>query len=289
VHENRFKYAVKKLCQMMKVSRSGYYRWVAAGCPARRARDAVTLAIIRQIERDNDGNYGVRRVHQSLNNEHGIRCGYGKTARIMRENGIKAKIKSKYKPQTTKADKNEQAYPDLLNQRFDVVEKNKVWLTDITYVRVNGSWNYLATVLDLGRRKIVGWAVGTNPTAELACKALRNAIHGEKPPKGLIHHSDRGCQYTSKAYRKLLESNYMIGSMSRVGSPYDNAPMESFFQTVKTECLYKHTLGSIEQLERLLRYWIDDYYNRRRLHSALGYKSPLSYEISRYHQFALSA
>ena len=273
----------------MKVSRSGYYSWVAAGCPERRTRDAVTLATIRQIERDNDNNYGVRRVHQSLNNEHGIRCGYGKTARIMRENGIKAKIKSKYKPQTTKADKNEQAYPDLLNQHFDVKEKNRVWLADITYVRVNGAWNYLAAVLDLGRRKIVGWAVGTNPTAELASRALKNAIRRENPTKGLIHHSDRGCQYTSKAYRKLMEDNNMIGSMSRVGSPYDNAPMESFFQTLKTECLYKYTLGSIEQLDRLLRYWIDDYYNRRRLHSALGYKSPLSYEISRYHQFSLSA
>jgi len=263
--------------------------WVAAGCPERRARDAVTLAIIRQIERDNDGNYGVRRVHRSLNNEHGVRCGYGKAARIMRENGIKAKIKSKYKPQTTKADKNEQAFPNLLNQQFDEKEKNKVWLSDITYTRVNGAWNYLAAVLDLGRRKLVGWAVGTNPTSELACKALRNAIHKEKPPKGLIHHSDQGCQYTSKAYRKLLEDSNMVGSMSRVGTPYDNAPMESFFQTLKTECLYKHTMSSIEQLNQILRYWIDDYYNRRRLHSALGYKSPLSYEISRYHQFSLSA
>jgi transposase InsO family protein len=289
VHENRFKYAVKELCRVLKVSRSGYYRWVAAGCPERRARDAVTLAVIRQIERDNDSNYGVRRVHRSLNNEHGIRCGYGKTARIMRENGIKAKIKCKYKPQTTKADKKEQAYPNLLNQQFGEKEKNRVWLTDITYVRVNGTWNYLAAVLDLGRRKIVGWAVGANPTAELACRALGSAIRRERPPKGLIHHSDRGCQYTSKAYRELLEYNKMAGSMSRVGTPYDNAPMESFFQTLKTECLYKHTFGSIEQLERILRSWIDDYYNRRRLHSALGYKSPLSYEISRNHPFPLSA
>jgi transposase InsO family protein len=289
VHKNRFKYAVKKLCRVLEISRSGYYQWVASGCPDRKNKDAVTLAVIRQIERDNDNNYGVRRVHLALNSEYGIRCGYGKTARIMRENGIQAKIKSKYKPQTTKADPNEQAYPNLLNQVFNEKEKNKVWLSDITYVRVNGTWNYLAAVMDLGRRKIVGWAVGTNPTADLASIALRKAIYRETLSEELIHHSGRGCQYTSKAYRKLLNDNNITGSMSRVGSPYDNAPMESFFQTLKTECLYKHSFISLEQLEQTLKRWIDVYYNRYRLHSALGYKSPLSYEISRYHPFLLSA
>jgi transposase InsO family protein len=153
---------------------------------------------------------------------------------------------------------------------------------------VYGSWNYLAAVMDLGRRKLVGWAVGTNPNAELACKALRNAVWREKPPEGLTHHSDRGCQYTSKAYRKLLEDSKMVGSMSRAGSPYDNAPMESFFLSLKTECLYKHSFSSIEQLDQALGQWMI-YYNQRRLHSALGYKSPLDYEISRIHPFSVSA
>jgi len=228
-------------------------------------------------------------VHRSLNDEHGIRCGYGKTARIMRQNGIKANIKSKYKPQTTKADTNEQAYPNLLKQRFDEKEKNRVWLSDITYIRVNGAWNYLAAVLDLGCRKVVGWALGANPTAELACRALRAAITREKPPEGLIHHSDRGCQYTSRAYRRLLEDNKITGSMSRVGVPYDNAPMESFFQTLKTEHIYKRSFQTLEQTDASLRSWLDVYYNCRRLHSALGYKSPLFYELSRYHPFNLSA
>jgi len=288
VYENRFDYAVKKLCRVLKVSRSGYYGWVSAGCPERIGKDAATLALIRQIERENDGNYGVRRVHRALNDQYGKRCGYGKTARIMRENGIKAKIKSRYKPQTTKADANERAYPNLLNQRFDEKDKNKVWLADITYVRVNGTWNYLAAVLDLGRRKLVGWAAGTNPTAELACTALAKAIRKETPPEGLIHHSDRGCQYTSKAYRKLLEGSNMSGSMSRVGSPFDNAPMESFFQTMKTECLYKLSFSCLEHLNRTVEQWVN-YYNQLRLHSTLGYKSPLSYELSRYHPFNLSA
>lgn len=280
---------MKKVCRILKVSRSGYYDWVKSGCPTESARDAVTLAVIRKIERDNDGNYGVRRVHRSLNDEHGIRCGYGKTARIMRENGIKAKIKIKYKPQTTKADANEQAYPNLLEQRFDVKERNRVWLSDITYIRVNGAWNYLAIVMDLGRRKIVGWALGANPTAELACRALMQALSRERPPGGLIHHSDRGCQYTSKAYRKLLDDNKITGSMSRVGSPYDNAPIESFIQTLKTEHIYKQNYHNMEQVIASLKYWIDVYYNCRRLHSALGYKSPLFFDLPRYHPFNLSA
>lgn len=253
----------------MKVSRSSYYKWIKFGCPSPSDRDAVILAVIRRIERDNDGNYGVRRVHRSLNDEHGIRCGYGKTARIMRQGGIKAKIRTKYKPQTTKADASESAYPNLLEQQFGETKKNRVWLSDITYVRVNGAWNYLA--------------------AELACRALRNALLKERPPEGLIHHSDRGCQYTSKVYRRLLEQNKITGSMSRKSSPYDNAPMESFFQTLKTEHIYKQSFQTIEQATASLMHWIDVYYNCRRLHSALGYKSPLFYELSRYHPFTLSA
>lgn len=259
------------------------------GCPKLQNKDAVLLATIRQIERENGNNYGVRRVHRHLNDELHISCSYGKTQRIMHENGIKAEIKSKYKPQTTKADPNEQAYPNLLNQQFNVQEINKVWLADITYIRVNGVWNYLAAVMDLGRRKIVGWALGTSPNAVLACKSLQQALLRERPSAGLIHHTDRGSQYTSKAYRSMLMKNGLIGSMSHKGVPYDNAPMESFFQTLKTELIHKMCFQSIEQATVCLKQWIDIYYNCRRLHSALGYKSPLSYEISRIHPFNVSA
>lgn len=247
------------------------------------------MATIRQIERENDSNYGVRRVHRHLIDELHIPCGYSKTQRIMHANGIKAEIKSKYKPQTTKVNPNEQAFPNLLNQQFNVQEFNKVWLADITYIRVNGSWNYLAGVMDLGRRKIVGWALGTSPNAALACKALKQALLKEQPGSGLIHHTDRGSQYTSKAYRSLLEKNGIVGSMSRKGVPYDNAPMESFFQTLKTELIYKRYFQTLEQAIACLKQWIDVYYNCRRLHSSLGYKSPLSYEISRIHPFSVSA
>jgi len=289
VYKYRFEFAVKKLCRVLEISRSGYYRWVSEGRPTRQDKDVVVLATIRKVERENDNNYGVRRVHRSLNDEQKISCSRGRVQRIMHENGIKAQIKSKYKPQTTKADPNEQAYPNLLEQNFKVAESNKVWLSDITYIRVNGKWSYLAAVLDLGRRKIVGWSLGTSPNAILACKALQQALLKEQPAAGLIHHSDRGCQYTSKSYKRLLDSNGIAGSMSRKGNPYDNAPMESFFQTLKTEYLYKQSFTTIEQASRGLKQWINVYYNCRRLHSALGYKSPLFYEISRIHPFNLSA
>lgn len=259
------------------------------GRPRRQEKDVVLLATIRKVERENDSNYGVRRVHRSLNDDHNVKCSRSKVQRIMHENSIKAQIKSKYKPQATKADPNEQAYPNLLEQKFKVVESNKVWLSDITYIRVNGKWAYLAAVMDLGRRKIVGWSLGASPNSALACKAFRQALRKEQPSAGLVHHSDRGCQYTSKDYKRLLSSNSILGSMSRKGNPYDNAPMESFFQTLKTEYLYKIAFSTIEQAERCLKQWIDVYYNCRRLHSALGYKSPLFYEISRYHPFNLSA
>ena len=287
MYEQRFGYAVQKICRTLEISRSGYYEWIRQGRPRKEDKDVVILAAIRKVERENDNNYGVRRVHRSLK-EDGYSYGRSKVQRVMHYNGIKAQIKSKYKPQTTKSDPNEKSYPNVLNQDFEITEKNKVWLADITYIRVAGQWAYMAAVLDLGRRKLVGWAVGSSPNTSLAFNAIKQAVQKEKPESGLIHHSDRGCQYTSIAYKKYLEKNKMVGSMSRKGNPYDNAPMESFFQTLKTEFIYKHRFHSVEHAAHCLRQWIN-YYNTVRLHSALCYKSPLSYEIQSNHPFVLSA
>ncbi len=274
---------------VIEVFRSGYYQWVAAGFPKHQDKDAVVLAKIKQIERDNEHNYGVQRIYESLNKEHDIKCGRSKVQRIMHQNGIKARIKSKYKPQTTKVNLNEQAFPNLLNQQFAITKFNSVWLADITYIRTNGKWSYLAAVMDLARRKTVGWALGTKPNANLVCQALTSAIHKERPAPGLIHHSGRGSQYTSKAFRQLLEQYRITGRMSRKGNPYDNAPMGSFLQTLKTEYIYKRYFQCREQVTMGLKQWIDFYYNCRRLYSALGYKSPLFYEILRMHPFKVSA
>lgn len=245
------------------------------------------MAHIHQVEREHDHNYGVQRVYKELN-EKGITVGRSRVQRIMHQHGIKAQIISKYKPHTTKADPNEQAFPNLLNQKFGVTEFNTVWLADITYVRIGGKWCYLACILDLARRKLIGWALGTKPTANLAAKALNMAILRERPPKGLIHHSDRGSQYTSKKYKDILNENGIIGSMSRKGNPYDNAPMESFFHSFKGEHVNKRYFATIGQAVASFRNWFD-YYNIRRRHSALGDISPLMYEIRRNQPFKLSA
>ena len=229
----------------------------------------------------------MQKVYEELN-DNGIKIGRSKVQRIMHESGIKAQIRSKYKPQTTKADPDAKANDNLLGQNFSVHKSNAVWLADLTYIRVGGKWCYLAAVLDLARRKLVGWSIGTRPTARLACQALKMAIHRENPQQGLIHHSDRGSQYTSKEYRELLETNQVLGSMSRKGNPYDNAPMESFFRLLKVEHVYKRSFATLTQAAVSLKKWFD-YYNSRRRHSALGGISPIMYEIRRNHPFDLSA
>jgi len=236
------------------------------------------LARIKQIERENHDNYGVPRVHEALNMRKGQAVSRRRVQRVMHENGIKARRSSKYKPQSTKADPNEAAYPNLLEQNFSVDRRNMVWLADMTYIRVGGNWAYLAVVLDLFDRQPIGWALGSSPTAELACMALRRAIERRKPARGLIHHSDRGCQYTSHAYRKLLDKYKIRGSMSRKGNPYDNAPMESFYKTLKVEWVYWHNYHDMNEALSSLFYFIDVYYCCKRIHSALGYKSPKSYD-----------
>ncbi len=271
---------------MIDISRSGYYAWLQAGRPQPHGKDAVLLAHIRQVERENDHNYGVQKVYEELNAK-GIRVGRSKVQRVMHEQGIKAQLQIKYKPQTTKSDPDEKAFANLLEQDFGTQEINQVWLADITYVRIQGKWSYLAGVLDLARRKLIGWALGSHPTAGLACQALRMAVAKEQPKEGLIHHSDRGSQYTASEYKQLLSTYKMRGSMSRKGNPYDNAPMESFFRILKAELIYKRNFTTIAQAASSLQSWFV-YYNTRRRHSSLGGISPLLYEIRRFHSFFLS-
>jgi len=275
------------MCRVLNISRSSYYDWIKAGKPLADQKDAVLLAQIKQVERENDHNYGVRKVHDELVGKD-IKVGRSKVQRVMHENGIKAQIKSKYKPQTTKSNPDDSVYDNLLQQDFSTTEFNKVWLADITYIRTGGKWSYLATVIDLARRKPIGWAFGSRPTAELACKALKMALEKEQPAKGLIHHSDRGSQYTSKDYKKLIEDNQLIGSMSRKGNPYDNAPMESFFHLLKVEHANKRYFSTLKEAAISINKWFVYYITRRR-HSALGGISPLEYEIKRNHPFMLSA
>ena len=184
----------------------------------------------------------------------------------------------KYKPQTTKADISERAYPNLLKQNFTVDAKSKVWVADITYIRMGFKWTYLAVVLDLYNREPVGWAYGFHPDTALAARALEMAIAREQPEPGLIHHSDRGCQYTSHAYRNLLDKHHMRGSMSRKGNPYDNAVMESFFRSLKTEWTNHTNYKTMQEAYKSLYAYIEVFYKYQRLHAALGYLTPKSFE-----------
>lgn len=262
----------------MHVSRSSYYEWVSGTERKREKSDGALLASIRQAERENHGNLGVRHVYHVLRDDYKIMTSKRRVQRIMHNAGIKAKRSLKYKPQTTHATPNETAFPNLLNQQFQTERSNQIWLADITYIRVGGKWAYLAVVYDLYSRMPVGWALGRSPSSELACTALRYALKRRKPSRGLIHHSDRGSQYTSKDYRKLLEKYGVVGSMSRKGNPYDNAPMESFFKTLKVEWVNYHPFNTIDEAWHSLFYYIDVYYSCKRLHSALGYQTPKNYE-----------
>jgi transposase InsO family protein len=220
---------------------------------------------------------GYRKVYAALQQD-GVACSEERVKKLMRQYGLKARGVLKYKPQTTKADASERTYPNLLEQNFTADAKGRVWVADITYIRVGFKWTYLAVVLDLYNREPVGWAYGMHPDATLATKALEMAIVHEKPEPGLTHHSDRGCQYTSHAYRSLLKKHNIQGSMSRKGNPYDNAVMESFFRSLKTEWTNHINYKTMQEAYKSLYAYIEVFYKYQRLHAALGYLTPKSFE-----------
>ena|GEM_PF-1876077 len=220
---NRCRWRVRKLCPVLKVSRSGYYDWAQSGRERRERRwlqEQELLGHIRRIHKRSHGIFGYRRIAFKLKDE-GIPCTPKRILKIMSKYGIKARTIRKYKPQTTKANPSHTAFENLHAQNFEVSALNKVWVSDITYIRVGERWVYLAVVIDLYTRAPVGWALSSRPNKELVCRALMNAYSRELPPKGLIHHSDCGSQYTSNAFKALLQKHGMTGSMNRVGNPYE--------------------------------------------------------------------
>lgn len=241
---------------------------------------AAEVAEIEQIYNFSHKTAGYRKVHATLSLKRNSFTIY-RVKKIMHENRITSIVKLKYKPQMTKADPSTVAFENLLHQDFHTQEKNKVWVADITYIQACSKWTYLAVVIDLNNREPVGWAYGSHPDATLACKALEMAIRREKPSKGLIHHSDRGSQYTSKAYKGLMKKHQIIGSMSRKGNCYDNAVVESFFKALKTEWTYHRCYNTMKEAYESLYHYIEVFYKYERVHEALGYKTPKNYEIQR--------
>lgn len=269
-------YPLILLCRVMKVASSGYYAWLASGKTKRQKENEKLIPLILEISRESDRTYGERRIAEALN-AHGIPCGRVRAATLMRLAGVSVKRKKKFRVTTDSRHKLPVA-PNLLNRDFEVAEPNSVWVSDITYVWTREGWLYLATVLDLFSRQVVGWAMSNRITQELVMDAFTMALWRRRPSPGLILHSDRGSQYCGQAFQQLLKNSGAISSMSRKGDCWDNAVAESFFGTLKTERVSWRSYQTREEAKRDIVDYLEMFYNSRRLHSYLGYVSPRQFE-----------
>jgi putative transposase len=277
IERHRSEYPVVTMCRVLDVARGGYYAWRARRPGPREMADQALVPKIRYYFKQSDQTYGSKRIQTDLE-EAGIGCGHNRVARLMRKNDLVVKTKRRFKVKTTDSEHNLPVAPNLLNQDFVATEMDEIWLTDITYVPTTEGWLYLAAVLDLYSRKIVGWAMGDSLHRQLVIDAMQMAITARKPPPGLLHHSDRGSQYASAEYQSLLTQTKIIASMSRRGNCYDNAPMESFWGTMKRERIFHRHYATRAEAKSDIFEYIEVFYNRYRRHSALGFKSPVSYE-----------
>jgi putative transposase len=270
-------YPVTALCRMLGVSKSGYYAWRSRPPSERRRRDALLIEKIRQIHSRSRETYGYPRVHAELRSL-GVKCGRRRVARLMRAEGLWGCVRGK-KRRTTRRDPRAAApAPDLLRGDFVAAEPNRVWLADITYIPTREGFLYLAFILDTHSRKVVGWSMGSHMRTELVVDALEMAVWRRKPSAGLVHHSDRGVQYTAISFGKRLEEVGIVPSMGRTGTALDNAMAESFIATLKTELVHRRRFPDREVARSAIFEYLEGFYNRRRLHSALSYQSPMSYE-----------
>jgi len=269
---------VTKACGLMEVSRSAFYEWHQHQ-PTRRELDDQDLAgRITKIHADSRGTYGAPRVHAELGHQ-GFHVARKRVARIMTQAGLAGRCKRRWK-RTTIADPGAQAAVDLLKRAFGpgTIDCDRVYVGDITYLRTWQGWAYLATVIDLASRRVVGWAIADHMETSLVCDALKMAISTRRPAPGFLFHADRGSQYTSTDFRRLLADYHGIQSLSRKGQCWDNAVAESWFATLKNELIYRHSWATITQVRRAVFDFIEIFYNRKRLHSSLGYLSPVDYE-----------
>ena len=264
------------LCRYFGVSHSGFYAWRTRPESRRACENRRLLAEIRRVHERSKERYGSPRIHAELT-EDGHKVGCNRIAQLMRDNDIRAKRRRRFRI-TTDSDHKLAIAPNRLNRNFQVDAPNKVWVTDITYVRTGGGWLYLAVVIDLFSRMAVGWSMSTNIDTKLISRALLSAVLRRRPGPGLMHHSDRGVQYASAEYQRLLTKNGMVCSMSRKGNCWDNAVAESFFSTLELELLDHEPFQTREQARTAIFEFIEAFYNRRRRHSSLGYRSPVNFE-----------
>lgn len=280
IRGNCFAFPVGKMCQTFKVSRSSYYGWEKRGKSKRGQEDEALLLEIKKVYERSRGRYGSPRITAELR-EKGVSCSHNRIARLMKENKIMAKTKRRFKV-TTKSNHEKAIAGDLLQQGFMAKERNQVWASDITYIWTNEGWLYLAVILDIYSRKIVGWALERYLRSDIVKKALLKALAERNPGQGLIFHSDQGIQYASNEIVKILKAHEIRQSMSSRGNCYGNAITETFFHTIKTEHIFFESYETRESARLSIFEYIEIFYNRERRHSALGYKSPEKFEQLTY-------
>lgn len=267
---------VSMMCRLLHVSTSGFYGWRKRPVSRRQLEDEQLTILLREIFEQHKARYGALRIWKECQ-ARGLSVGRDRVRRLLKEAGLHAKTKRAFKPATTDSAHSHRVYENLLMRNFKIDQPNRVWLADITYLATKEGWVYLAGVMDMCSRRIVGWDVSESLDATGAVRALQLACANRKPVAGLVHHSDRGVQYASRAYQQVLEANEIKCSMSRAGNCWDNAPMESFFGRLKEEIGQKVFETKQEAVQAVFKY-IEMYYNRIRRHSALGYLSPLDFE-----------
>ena len=269
---------VRMLCELLGVSPSGYYGWRQKRPTQRQREDTALAAKIAAAHRASRKTYGVPRIVEDLREE-GIRTSKRRCARLMRAQGLHGKKKNRRRPRTTDSRHAQPVAANLIAERPAPSGPNQAWRTDITYLKTAEGWLFLAAILDVWSRRIVGWACAPTLHASLVLAALRDALQRRQPPKGLLHHSDRGCQYVDADYVALLNAAGLVRSMSRAGNCYDNAAMESFWSTFKTDTgLDEIVFASRREAELAVFDYIETFYNPRRRHSSLGYLSPVVFE-----------
>lgn len=279
IDEHRQSHSVKTLCRVLAVSRSSYYAWRSRPPSPRQQANQYLLKRIQSIFANSRQTYGSPRIHAELRAQ-GIHCNHKRVERLMRQNSIRVTLRRRYKI-TTRSNPNITAAPNRLQRDFAIAAPNRKWASDFTYISTHEGWLYLAVVLDIGSRRIVGWAMDKTMNQNLTYRALQMALQ-QRQPQGihLIHHSDQGVQYTASRYLDLLRQHQITISMSRRANCYDNAVVESFFATLKTELIHRTSFLTRQEAYPDIFDYIEVFYNRQRRHSALHYLSPLDYEAT---------
>lgn len=277
IRDHRDCFPVRSLCRVLEVSASGYYDWLDRPMSLRQQEDQRLLGHIRRIHHQSRQNYGGRKVWRALNRE-GIACGKHRVERLRRLHGIEAKRRARFKV-TTQSKRHHWAAPDRVRRRFSTERPNQVWVGDVTFIPTRGGWLYLAMLLDLYSRKVVGWSMSDRNNQALVLNALSMALKHRQPGHGLIHHTDRGQLYCAREYTALLERHGIKPSMGRKGDCYDNAVAESFFNNLKNELIHGQRFETREEAKAAIFDYIEIFYNRQRLHQTLGYQSPHEFEI----------